>query len=68
MCNISDQSKVDSPTIKGSLDETAATVVTSHMETVPATMVSIGVTTAITSASLGNDSAVGFVYAVIFFL
>ena len=58
-------SKVDFPTIKGSLAEPTVTVVTSHMEIVSSAMV--GMTTAITSAPLGNDSAVDFVYVVISF-
>ena len=60
-------SKVDSPTIKGSLAEPIVVVVSSHMEIVLAMMVSAGMTTTVTSAPLGNDSLVDFVYADISF-
>ena len=58
---------MDSPIIEGSLAETVAAVITSHTETVPATMISTGETTVDTPTLSGNDCknlAINFSYTV----
>ena len=60
-------SKVDSATTEVSLVDAVVVGVTSHMETVSTVTVNTGVTTAVTSAPLGNDLAAVFVYVVISF-